>query len=117
MDKRDWEWFGNAGHFILGDECKFHLTTILNKRILVSTVGELPINTPGLPEFDTLGGEDGNFYETMVFDEGEWEYCEDGCGTPLARPNSGDCLNMDRYKTRKDANVGHLLLCEKWEEK
>lgn len=35
------EWLGRAAHFICGDDCRFHLATIVNDLWLVSTVGEL----------------------------------------------------------------------------
>ena len=39
INKADWEWYGNAGHFICGHSCRFHLCTKVGS-YLISTVGE-----------------------------------------------------------------------------
>ena len=60
---------GWAGHFILGDRCRFRRNTLLtcgNIRIVVSTVGLVPdaLNTSGT-KFMELGYN--RYYETMAF--------------------------------------------------
>lgn len=39
INANEWEWFGNAAHFICGRWCRFHLATKVGK-YLISTVGE-----------------------------------------------------------------------------
>ena len=106
----EWEWYGNAGHFISRHKCRFHLTTIVGK-FLVSTVGELRPD----PYRKCEELSPGYFYETMVFDS--WERCGGGaaecgnCGCP-----SGRCCEIEcaRYKTAGEATRGHMAMCEKW---
>lgn len=38
IPQKDWKWFGQAGHFICGQWCRFHLCTKIGRSI-VSTVG------------------------------------------------------------------------------
>lgn len=40
MNKSKWVWMPHAGHYILGDRCKFHLNTYVGG-FIVSTIGEL----------------------------------------------------------------------------
>ncbi len=62
---------GWQGHFIL--PCRWHLTTLVNGRYVVSTVGELFLQNSSIKDMQTLDACD-NFYETMVMkanDEGD----------------------------------------------
>src|SRR5262245_46801635 len=90
---RGWQWYGNAGHFICGRWCRFHLATRVGPW-LVSTVGEfvhprhgggseieearwLRANWPG----EDIGLD--RKYETMVFRAGDpCETKDCGCGLP-----------------------------------
>jgi hypothetical protein len=139
VPKDKWVWFGNAGHFICGRWCRFHLTTKVGPW-LVSTVGEY------WPERSTreimAEIEDGAWfaankhlrgdyfdhaymqrfgyaeigcdrkYETMVFRAGKpcvAERC--GCGLPEI---DGHELDMDSYNDAKAATLGHRAMCAKW---
>lgn len=136
MEKSRWVWMPHAGHFILGDKCRFHLNTYVGKYI-VSTVGELwndeqvrrihaSIHNPEWYSenkdlkgdyFDNAYFKEFGFealglrhkYESMVF---------------RARKSSNKCCpyeiivekNYDeqRYDTDEEAMAGHMKLCNKW---
>lgn len=138
----NWKWFGHAGHFICGHQCRFHLATKVGK-YLVSTVGELwpergsreihaKVHDPQwLAEnihlkgdifdhaymsrfgFEEVGCD--RKYETMVFLAGK--PCKSkscGCGLPVI---SGSELDFQGYNNAGDATRGHLKLCQKWSKK
>jgi hypothetical protein len=105
IPQKDWIWYGNAGHLICGQWCRFHLTTKVGN-YLVSTVGAYihPQRSQGNEQTEAewlktnWPGEDigfGRKYETMVF-------------------KAGDELDMCGYNTAGDAARGHLSLCVKW---
>lgn len=112
------KYFGNPGHFILSKECIFHITTLVNDKYLVSTVGELIKDPKGINDSSNWGefgygeGAEKFYYETMVF-EG-MENCPCGCGTPVC--NGEECIDENRYKTAKEANEGHYEMCLKYSE-
>lgn len=123
IQKQDWEWFGNAGHFICGRWCRFHLATKVGPW-LVSTVGEFvhPRHSGGNERAEAewlkenWPGEDIGWdrkYETMVFRAGK--PCDDpecGCGMPeLADGTELDTLGANKAGK---ARANHMALCEKW---
>ena len=126
----------HAGHFICGNDCRFHLNTYVGKYI-VSTVGELwfdqnarrihasvfdkkwyteNINKMG-DNFDAVymkrfGYEElgiGRTYETMVF-----KATRDKVNTCCPWTMVSEELDMEGYKSANDAYKGHLKLCRKW---
>lgn len=136
ISRAEWIWFGSAAHLIVGEDCRFHLATVIGPW-LVSTVGEwLPDETSREIHADVRGvtlegrGDDrradfkrkfgyveigaGRKYETMVFRvTGEVctaEECE--CGLPVVGDWSE--LDSDGYNKRGDAQRGHYTMCEKW---
>lgn len=97
--------FGNAGHFICGNMCRFHLTTQIGD-VLISTVGEY------FPRDDTPKAKEigyGRLFETMVFRVGG--ECPCGCGLPN---HTGSERDFSGYNTAKDANDGHEAMCVKY---
>jgi len=117
MKREKWVFMGHAGHFIMGNECRFRLNTYVGKYI-VSTVGELV--TPELVKvkLEEASGRKRDLYEdiglnrkyeTMVF---------------KARKSAHKCcpyeiivsrgVDADGYNTSEDAYKGHMKLCEKW---
>jgi hypothetical protein len=104
------EWFGNAGHFIGGHRCQFHLCTLIKDKWLVSTVGEY-IGLDDTP--NDIGWK--RKYETMVFAIGE-RCCapECMCGLPSI---SGPELDFTGYNNAGDAANGHMALVKKWSRK
>lgn len=136
MEKSRWVWMPHAGHFILGDKCRFHLNTYVGKYI-VSTIGELwndeqvrrihaEIHNPEWYSknsqlrgdyFDSAYFKEFGFealglrhkYETMVF---------------RARKSSHKCCpyeivveknyEEEWYDTDEEAMAGHMKLCKKW---
>jgi hypothetical protein len=136
MKKDKWIWMPHAGHFIMGNSCRFRLNTYVGKYI-VSTVGELftdqqvkrihaEIQDPKWYAenrlekgdvfdykyqmkfgYDDLGSD--RTYETMVF---------------VARKSKEKCcpweidvseeVDMNGYNKAEDAYAGHLKLCKKW---
>ena len=131
----EWEWFGNAAHFICGRDCRFHLATLVGPW-LVSTVGEY-LPDSNVREFlaESRGialegrGDDrraswmrqvgyeeigyGRKYETRVFRAGERCASEEcGCGLPTAE-DWGE-LDADGYNDAASATQGHYAMCEKY---
>ena len=75
----------------------------------MSTVGEY-FRTPEDKEMTPVGGWDKENYETMVF---KWDgRCSCGCGLPEIDPSDLECV---RYETPKEANEGHLKLCQEYD--
>ena len=131
MKKEEWIWMGHAGHFILGDMCRFRLNTYVGKYI-VSTVGEyvpdsqvrnilvksrenrqLPKGDVGEAEYikkykcEELGV--GRKYETMVFKSRK---SKNKC-CPFEIIVSEE-VDFSGYNSAEEATKGHLELCEKW---
>lgn len=135
----NWKWFGNAGHFICGSNCRFHMCTQVGD-YLVSTVGQLwpsrvvreihaqVYDSAWLAENKQLLGDDfedaymkrfgyeeiglNRTFETMVFKAGtpcKAKSCN--CGLPVI---DGDELDSNSYNNAKDATEGHMELCDKW---
>ena len=133
--KKNWKWFGRAGHCLIGRYCRFHLCTQVGD-FLVSTIGEyMPpdgmievINTVEKLNLQGKGDErerdfltkhgyedlsPGKKFETMVFLAGE--ICkEEDCGMPHV-VSGVPCLESRRYNTAKEASAGHLEICETWD--
>ncbi len=138
----NWKWFGHAGHLVVGDKCRFHLTTKVG-RYLVSTVGEYwperssreihakVYDPKWLAENQHLKGDEFDHaymkkfgfetigydrkYETMVFKAGKaCSSKECGCGLPEINGSELDFLG---YNNATDAATGHLKLCNKWGKK
>jgi hypothetical protein len=115
----EWEWFGNAGHFLCGRWCRFHLATKIGPW-LVSTVGEYvhPRHSMGseMKEAKWLKenwpGEDIGYqrkYETMVFLAGA--PCACGCGLPQ---HDGHDHVSRGYNDAASATRGHHDLCQEY---
>lgn len=137
MKRGQWEWFGNAGHLIVGNYCRFHLCTKVG-RYLVSTVGQyfpdsrvreifaqsIGVKLEGIGDarcadyMKKIGYEEIGFertYETMVFLAGEpctANGCD--CGLPAIK---GENLDMAGYNDSGSATKGHMEMCEKWARK
>lgn len=108
IPRDEWEWYGNAGHFIGSNRCRFHLTTAVGK-VVVSTVGEYFPARGG--EMEELGVD--RKYETMVFVFED--RCDKGCGgCGLPVPLTYIAEETNGYNTAGDATRGHLAMCEKW---
>lgn len=123
VPRSQWKWFGDAGHFICGRWCRFHLCTEIGK-YLVSTVGAYvhPSKSKGgeMAESKWLAenwpGEDigcGRKYETMVFEiSGErCTYLPCNCGMPQVVSTE---IDFRGYNSPGHAAAGHMELCEKW---
>jgi hypothetical protein len=134
--RENWEWFGVASHLIVGNDCRFHLATIVGPR-LVSTVGEwLPdsstwdifANSRGVV-LEGIGDERrnqflrdvgfveigaGRTYETMVFRTSDERCDEDDCHCGQPRVAEWGELDSDAYNERGDAQRGHYAMCDKW---
>lgn len=118
----EWEWFGQAAHFICGQWCRFHLATKVGPW-LVSTVGEYvhPRHSSGSEQAEAewlkqnWPGEEigcGRKYETMVFRAGN--VCKDSrcnCGLPEIASSE---LDSGAYNEAGAARDGHFELCRKW---
>jgi hypothetical protein len=94
-----WEWYGRAGHFICAGRCQMHLHTHVNG-YCVSTVGELRAK-PDDEEFTPIGHN--RLYETMVFKEDE-----------SASVSDWSEIDFEGYNDLREAEAGHIKMCEKW---
>ena len=105
----DWKWYGTPGHYILADDCIFHMTTQVGKW-LVSTVGDLH-RRKGPPVRETKGLQNceavaiGRFFETMIF------LGEDGQQVGI---QEGDAIG---YDMGEEATAGHYKACREWAAK
>lgn len=134
MKRENWVWMPHPGHLIVGQDCRFHLSTYVG-RFLVSTVGEyLPdsgtreilaksrgIVLEGIGDYrradymkkigyETIGYE--RLYETMVFKaiKHKGNCCD-------WRQESGSELDFEGYNESKEATKGHMKMCLKWSKK
>lgn len=136
MNKNKWIWMAHAGHFILGQKCRFKLNTYVGGYI-VSTVGELESEEAvkrihasvsdkewfaenqlkigddfNNAYFKKFGFEDigcDRKYETMVFKARKSKYkC---CPYEIIVSKEVD---MQGYNSPEDAMKGHHKLCKKW---
>ncbi len=102
----EWEWFGQAGHFICAAQCMYHLHTHVG-RYCVSTVGEhYPdgiVHHEPQGEMQFMGASECH-YETMVF--------------KLDRDRQGISnhseLDARQTKTRDEAAAIHKEFCLKY---
>jgi hypothetical protein len=123
IPKSEWKWFGNAGHYICAQWCRFHLCTQVGP-YLISTVGAYVHPRHGMGseqrEADWVKanwpGEDIGLqrkYETMVFRAGALCIVEGcNCGIPCLDPATE--LDMDGYNQADEATAGHMKMCEIW---
>lgn len=121
IPEKDWKWIGTAGHFICGQWCRFHLTTLIGN-MLVSTIGQYvhPRHSGGheVEEAEWLAknphGEEigpGRKYETMSFKAGKpctGKRC--GCGLPTIKSSE---IEYGCYNDAKAATKGHMAICKK----
>jgi hypothetical protein len=93
------KWCPYALHSPIGHRCMFRLGTIVNDRVIVSTIGQwVPRNEPD-GQYETISGVPGELFETMVFQlDGYDEH-----GNPI----KGDELHCRRYVDSKAADKGH----------
>lgn len=139
----EWVWMPHAAHFILGDKCRFVLSTYLGNGYIVSTVGELwqdqavrrisaEVYDPEWylanrdkkgDNFDSVYMEKFGYgdlgydrkYETMVFKavKNAPSQCE-ACQYVI---ESGQSLDFSGYTNAKEAYNGHMEMCKKWSAK
>ncbi len=124
----------HTGHFICGNNCRFHLSTYVGG-YLVSTVGEL-VPDEGSREISaecsgiTLEGRGDarladwlkkhgyekvgcdRIYETMVFKAKKSK--NKCCPYTMTQPTE---LDFEGYNSEADAFKGHYRLCKKWAKK
>jgi hypothetical protein len=100
---------GFAGHLIVSDYCRFHLSTEVGD-VLVSTIGAYV--SPSKPDgFTTIGC--GRLYETMVFRLGA-TVCDCGCGEREVA-SFGE-IDFAGYNDPRAATDGHEAMIEKYEQ-
>lgn len=137
MKTNKWIWMPHAGHLIIGDSCRFHLTTYVGKYV-VSTVGEwwpyrgsreihAEVYDPQwLLENKFRKGDDfdcaymkkfgfeeigaNRKYETMVF---KAKKTKDYLCCPYRVTDFSE-LDFDGYNDAELAYKGHLKMCKKW---
>jgi hypothetical protein len=107
-------YLGFAGHLVVSDSCRFHLTTHIGD-VLISTVGAYEAPVIGFrPEDPASRFTDIGYrrkYETMVFVLGD-ALCPCGCGERLV----GNWSEVDfaGYNSPREATEGHEAMCVKW---
>lgn len=127
IEKGEWTWMPHAGHFICGQDCRFHLATRIGDYI-VSTVGEYVADSrvreiriachlnqnPNAKVSEVGSFEDIGFnrkYETMVFKAEKAPSGEHCCPWRAA---DGQDLDFAGYINADSAYLGHMAMCEKW---
>lgn len=134
MKKEKWNWMPHAGHFICGNNCRFHLFTYVGKYV-VSTVGEL-VPDETIREIDaraegiTLEGRGdarladwlkkcgfeeiglNRLYETMVF---KAKKSTNKCCPWEMADSSG--VDFKGYNDADAATKGHYKMCLKWSKR
>lgn len=141
MKKSDWVWMPHAGHYILGDKCRFVLNTYVGGYI-VSTIGELwqdqssrrihaqvhddVYHTTWYKENQHLKGDyfDAAYMKQYGFgDLGAGERKYETMVFPAKKSSHGCCpwemvsgsdVDFRGYEDAKDARLGHMELCKKW---
>ena len=116
----EWKWFGHAGHFFAGHDCRFHLCTHIGT-FLVSTLGEWVVSSVShgtariKDEWQDLASSKRK-YETMVFLAGDPCDVDDcKCGQPSLK-NTVE-LDMLPASNAGEARDNHMALCERYAEK
>lgn len=99
MPRVNYIWHGFPVHFVMLDQCRFHLTTSVGNNV-VSTIGDCV-----LQDGTTIEIGSGHKYETMVFRI--TGHCPCGCGLP----EIGDQIDSAGYNNPKDATAGHMKMC------
>lgn len=138
-----WKWFGNAGHLIVAQSCRFHLCTHIGD-YMVSTVGEYWPERPTreihakfhdsqwLDAHQILRGDNfdaaymerfgyeeigcGRKFETLVFKAGK-PCAQKGCLYGLPYPSDWGELDSNGYNDAGAATRGHMEMCQKWAAK
>jgi hypothetical protein len=103
-----WIWQGSPGHFIAGESCIFHLSTVIGGYI-ISTVGEYCPLGP-YTKIETIGCD--RLYETMAFRAARC--VATGCTCGEYRQASGKSLDFAPANTRAEAHETHMAMCAKW---
>ena len=112
---------GCPGHFICAKDCRWRRHTQVGNRYRVSTVGDLYFNPPpndlNKPvERQTIGGMEGEFFETMVFSTlARRDPDSEGCGCRQVKDWSG--LECVRYATAGEAQKGHERMVRKYKRR
>lgn len=107
VPRKEWKWFGVAGHFIAADSCCLRLTTEIGN-VRISTVGCSHEKGNREPREIGLGRK----FETFVFPiygdpDPEW------FGLRPVTDWTGE-VDSEGYNSAEDAHVGHIRMCEKW---
>ena len=111
IEKQDWIWHALPGHYICADRCIFRLTTEIGN-YLISTVGEM-IALTSKGEWEDIDA--GRKYETIVFKI--TSRCKARNCRCLFPHHDGQELDTKGYNLRREAQKGHLAMCEKWSKK
>ena len=110
----DWEWCGQAHHFIAGHSCRFHMATwVADGRFLVSTVGDYrPDRDAKTKTMTTIGAGDDSFFETYVFTTDP-----DNRDPESGHPPVTDWSEVvgERWATHEQANEGHMRYCREYD--
>lgn len=141
MKKADWVWMPHAGHYILGDKCRFVLNTYVGNYI-VSTIGEMwgdqSVRRIHASVHDDVYGttwykenrlKKGDDFDTAYMKEygfedigaGERKYetmvfeaKESSVGCCPYEMVSGEDQDFRGWANAEEARKGHMELCEKW---
>ncbi len=126
IPEAEWKWFGNAGHFICSQWCRFHLCTQVGPW-LISSVGQYvhPRHSQGNERQEAKWlqenwpGEDigsGRKYETLVFLAGE-PCSTPGCGCGMPTLDDPSEVDGEGCNTAKEATANHYKYCRSYAAK
>lgn len=111
VPEAQWRWFGQPGHFIGAEQCRFHLHTHVGS-YCVSTVGNyFPKATPGNEgKREEVG--DGRFFETVVFRLGENDAPVDHRELYMRGCNDRGQAQAEHSAACALASIGHFAIEE-----
>lgn len=110
IQRLKWRPIGYPMHFINRHKCSFRLGTLMERKVIVSTIGHfLPVDGKPMQPLGGHGPDEvpDSFFETFVFTVSH--FLDDG--TPII----GDQLGASRCSTAKDAYKLHDEMCEKFQ--
>lgn len=109
MQRNKWKHLGYPMHFICRDKCGFRLATLIENKVIVSTVGDF---RPDGKNRESLSGyitdDDKMFFETYAFE---------AAFTSSGKPTIGAQLGSNLCRTEEESYELHTAQCEYWQQR
>ena len=105
QQRANWKQIGFPLHFVGRHSCSFRLATMIEGRVVVSTIGLYrPREAKGDPTVEPLGGPD-EYFETYVFNV-------NGFHQEFGYPLIGTDLAKGYSKNVEEAEALHVKMCQ-----